>query len=103
MLQQTQILDGQEVSPSPLQLLQLGVIPTQWTMEALISDFCSEVHTLSLGNLSIAPWVRVSLIWQGNLTGSALFLYYWASPRQSFIALLHQNIYCLMSYTCSLH
>ena len=103
MLQQPRPLDGQGDSPGPLQLSQLGVIPTQWTMEALVSDYCSAIHSLSPGNLSIAPWVRVSLIWQGNLAGSALLLCYWVSPWQSFIALLHQNIYCLISYTCSLH
>ena len=74
---------------------QLGVISTQCAMEALVSDCYSAVHTLSLGNLSIAPWVRVSLIWQGNLAGNALILCYWVSSQQSFIALIHQNTYCL--------
>ena len=103
MLQQPRPFDGQEDSPGLLQLSQLGVIPTQWTMEALIIDWCSAVHTLGLGNLSIAPWVRVSLIWQGNLAVSALLLCCWASPWQSFVALIQKNIYCLMSYTCPLH
>ena len=92
MLQQPHLFDRHEYSPAPLQLLQLGVILTQWTMEASVSDWCSAAYRFGLGNLSIVPWVRVSLIWQGNLAGSALFLHYWASPQQRFIALLHQNI-----------
>ena len=81
MLQQPWPLYGQGNSPGPLQFLQLGVIPTQWTMETLVSDFCSTIQTLSLGNLSIVPWVRFSLTWQGNVEGSALLLCYWASPQ----------------------
>ena len=103
MLHQAQPFDVQEDSPGPHQLSQLGVIPTQWTLEALVSDCCSAVHILSLGNLSTALWVQVSLIWQGNLAGSALLLCYWASSWQSFVALIHQNIYRLMSYTRPLH
>ena len=102
MLQQPQPYDGQEDSPGFLQLLQLGVIPIQQIMKALVSDYCSAVYILSLSNLSIAPWARVSLIQQGNPAGSAPLLCYWASLKQNFIALIHQNIYHLMSHTCPL-